>query len=76
MVTERGEASTPELRRRKLAMLAREHGLSREDRLDLASYMLRRDITTWRTLSDAQVSRLLDAFEGHELLAELERQRV
>jgi hypothetical protein len=58
-------------RRKKLMMVAREIGLTRDDRLELASYILRRDITTWRTLDDGQVWRLLDALEGHCLVEQL-----
>lgn len=66
---------TPEARRRKLMMKARELGLTREERMEFASYLLRRDITTWSRLPDEYVYRLLDAIEGFELLAELARQR-
>lgn len=66
----------PSKRRRKLAMKARELGLTDDERMQLASYLLRRDVTTWSTLDDGQVSRLLDVFEGFELLTELARQRA
>jgi hypothetical protein len=59
---------TPELRRRKLRLLARDIGLSRAQRMDLACYMLRRDITSWSRLDDEQVSRLLDGLEGFLLV--------
>lgn len=62
---------TPELRRRKLMMVARELGLTREERMELASYILRRDIITWKKLSDERVLRLLDALEGYELIRDL-----
>lgn len=62
-------------RRRKLYMLAKEIGLSDEERWSLAEYLLRRDITSWKDLDDAQVCRLLDAIEGWALISELERQR-
>lgn len=70
------EVDTPEKRRRKAYLLAREIGLSREDRLHLAEYLLRRDITTWRGLSDEQVTTLLSGMECHQLIMELYRQRV
>jgi hypothetical protein len=66
MTTESG-TDTPAARRRKLMKVSREQGMTRDERLELASYILRRDITTWKTLSDDQVWRLLDALEGHEL---------
>ena len=64
-----------EARRRKLMASAKEVGLTREERIELAQYILRRDITTWKTLDDDQVLRLLDAFEGFHLIVELLAQR-
>lgn len=66
----------PEARRRKAYLLAREIGLSRDDRLHLAEYLLRRDVTTWEGLDDEQISRLLDGMESHMLILELYRQRI
>lgn len=54
---------------------AKEIGLTREERIELAEYLLRRDITTWSTLDDDQVSRLLDAFDGFHLIVEMLAQR-
>jgi vacuolar-type H+-ATPase subunit C/Vma6 len=71
----RDHPETVEHRRKKLMMKAREWGLTDEERMEFASQLLRRDITTWSTLDDAQVSRLLDAVEGFELMTELARQR-
>jgi len=62
-------------RHRKLMASAKEVGLTQEERIELAQYILRRDITTWSTLDDAQVLRLLDAFEGFHLIVELLAQR-
>lgn len=50
--------------------------LTREERIEFAQYFLRRDITSWKNLSDEQVLRLLDGFNGHHLLNELLHQRV
>lgn len=63
-------------RRRKLHAFADEYGLSRDERIEFAEYLLRRDITSWNQLTDVQVCRLLDAFEGAELLARLIQMRV
>ncbi|MBT8241664.1 MAG: hypothetical protein KJN63_10595 [Acidimicrobiia bacterium] len=62
-------------RRRKLHLLATEIGMTRDERIDLACYLLRRDITTWKTLDEDQVCRLLDAIEGWALIEEMIRQR-
>lgn len=61
----------PEARRRKAYVLAREIGLNRQDRLDLAQYVLRRDVSTWKGLDDEQVTTLLTALEGYQLIREL-----
>lgn len=64
-----GYVDDVERRRRKLYMKAREMQLSKSDRIDLAQYFLRRDYTSWKDLSDREVCRMLDAFEGYELLS-------
>jgi len=57
---------------RKLMLKAKnEIGLTDEERMELASYLLRRDITSWSQLDDDQVTRLLDALEGYELISKL-----
>lgn len=70
------EVSVEERRRRKVYALAKELGLSRCDRLDLAEFLLRRDITSWRQLDDGQIGRLLDALEGAQLVDQLRAQQV
>jgi hypothetical protein len=76
---DRGMTSTPspspEAKRRKLFVLASEIGLTRDERLSLAQTLLWRDITTWKTLDDDQVNRLLDAMEGYVLTTHLILQR-
>ncbi len=56
---------SPEARRRKVLALAREIGLTVDDRMELASALLWRDVVSWADLTDEQVSRLLDALEGY-----------
>jgi len=63
-------------RRRRLFVWASELGFTRDERLALAEYLLRRDIQSWDDLSEEQVCRLLDACEGHSLIEELLNQRV
>lgn len=66
----------PSAKFRKLMLLARtEIGLTDEERLALAAFMLRRDIGSYKQLDEAQIERLLDACEGHILITELKRQR-
>jgi hypothetical protein len=73
MTTERGTLAA---RRRKLFALADEVGLDRDERIELSRAILWRDITSWSNLDDAQVSRLLDAFEGYEKISWLLRNRA
>jgi hypothetical protein len=68
--------ASPEAKRRKLWVLAHEIGLNRDDRLELASMILRRDILSWKHLEPEQLHRMLDALEGFQLISELKRQRV
>jgi hypothetical protein len=60
------ESGNADARRRKLFHLADLVGLSREERIELAQIMLRRDITSWKQLDDDQIVRMLDALEGYE----------
>jgi hypothetical protein len=52
-------------------VLAKEIGLTAEERLELASTLLWRDITTWKDLDEAQTRRILDALEGYEKISAL-----
>lgn len=58
-------------RRRRLFAYATDHGFDRDERIELAEYVLRRDIGSWKELSDADVCRLLDHFQGHEYIGHL-----
>ena len=60
---------------RALMARADEIGLTRDERIELSCYLLRRDITTWKSLDNEQVLRLLDALEGFHLVVELLAQR-
>jgi hypothetical protein len=71
-VPDRGSQSP---QRRKLHLLSDEIGLTPEERHAWASYALRRDITSWSQLDEAQVLRMLDQLEGYQLGHELHRQR-
>lgn len=65
-----------DVRRRKLFGYAATFGMSRQERIDLAEMMLRRDVTSWKDLNGEQVNRLLDAFEGAALIMHLLATRV
>lgn len=69
------EDKTINRRRKAYAMAKTDLGLTDEERHALASYMLRRDITSWKQLSDSQMTRLLDAMEGAILILSLYQQR-
>jgi len=64
---------TPEARRRKARLYAQSWGLTRDDRISLAETLLWRDVDSWKSLTDAEVSRLLDALEGAALIQHLVR---
>ena len=59
------EIGTAAARRKKLFVLARKIGLTRDERMEITKAMLWRDIVSWKDLDDAQVDRMLDALEGH-----------
>lgn len=46
-------------------------GLTRDERIELVQYLLRRDVTSWKHLTEDQVRRVLDALEGYELISAL-----
>jgi hypothetical protein len=60
---------------RKIYLVAKEIGLERSERIELARYLLRRDVSSWTELDPAQVCRIADALEGFQLITELIRQR-
>lgn len=60
---------SPDSRLVKALALARDIGLTREDRMDLAEKLLWQDCTSWKQLDPAQVDRLLDALEGYESIS-------
>lgn len=72
---EGADGGPEDARRRKLMMLAKEMGLTRDERIELSQMILRRDITSWKQLDDDQVIRMLDALEGHLLITALLLQR-
>lgn len=63
-------------RRKKAYLMAKEIGLTDDERHALAGYVLRRDATSWKGLSDNQMTRLLDAMEGFVLIHSLFLQRL
>ena len=62
-------------KRVKLFVYADAFGLTRDERIGLAEMILRRDIGSWKNLTDAQVDRMLDALEGCALVMHLMQQR-
>lgn len=49
----------------------RHYGLTREDRISLAETLLWRDVESWKTLTEEELVRILDALEGHALICHL-----
>jgi hypothetical protein len=64
-----------EAMRRALFATARSCGLTRDDRLQLAEVVLRRDVETWNGLALAEAERLLCAMEGFALIAHLQAEQ-
>lgn len=60
---------------RKLFLLCDELTLTRQERMEVARYLLRRDLTSFNAATPEQVDRLLDCFEGAQLVIEQFRQR-
>lgn len=60
-----------ERKRRKAHLLAKEIGLTRSDRHELAEQILLRDVTSWTTLEPDDYTRLLDAMSGFQLICRL-----
>lgn len=52
-------------------MLAKRYKLSRAERLELSAVLLWRDVESWNDLTDAEIVRVLDAFEGFALINHL-----
>lgn len=68
------QEQTPQ--RRKLYLLVSELGLNRIERLEIAEYLLRRDVSSFDSLDEDEVLRMLDALNGALLVLEQFRQRV
>lgn len=71
-MTERASQSP---RRKKMYTVAKEIGLTREERVELARYLLRRDLSSWSELDEDQEVRILDAMEGWLLIETLNAMR-
>jgi len=59
---------------KKALVLAREAGLSRDDRLDLASHLYGHPVASWKALSDDDLDRLLDHLSGWFMVEHLRRE--
>jgi hypothetical protein len=60
---------------RKLMLGASENEMTRDERIEFAEMILRRDVESWKSLTEPEIERLLDAFEGHHLLTHLRTSR-
>ena len=70
------ESPRPDVKRRLLFRLCQELGLSRDDRHELATHALNRDITSWAQLGPADIDRLLDNVLGFIRVRHLLDQRT
>lgn len=55
--------------------LAKELGLTREERIELAEMLLKRDCQSWVGLREDELRRLVDAMRGVEYIGTLYAQR-
>lgn len=51
--------------------LAGKFELTRDDRIDLAEMLLKRDIDSWARLTESELVRLIDALQGTEYVLHL-----
>lgn len=59
----------PQTAKRKQAFaMAAQLNYTREERLELAEMLLKRDCVSWESLSEPEISRLVDAMEGFALI--------
>lgn len=66
----------PDTRRKRAFALADALHLTREERHELAEMLLKRDVASWGSLSNAEMGRMVDALEGYALTHALMLQRA
>lgn len=64
------------VKRKQAFAMAKELRYTREERLELAEMLLKRDCASWESLSEADIARLVDAMEGFALIHHQISQRV
>lgn len=62
--------------RKQAYAMASDLGLSRADRLELAEMLLKTDVTSWRNLTEQQISRITDCLHGWVFVTALLEQRL
>lgn len=63
-------------RMRKAFVLAREKGITDEERVEFAAEIINRDIESWSELDEHEVERVLDALHGVHVYGQLMAQRI
>lgn len=61
--------------RRRAFASAKLAGLTTEERHELAEALLKRDVTSWEGMYEAEFRRICDALDGHHYIATLLAQR-
>lgn len=61
---------------RKAFVLAREKGITDEERVEFAAEIINRDIESWSELDEHEVERVLDALHGVHVYGQLMAQRI
>lgn len=64
-----GDAVTT--KRKKAMAYASTYGLTRDERISLSEMILRRDVDSWKSLTEPELVRVLDSLEGYGLITHL-----
>jgi hypothetical protein len=59
---------------KKAMWYADAYDLDRQERLELSEMILRRDVESWKSLTEEELVRVLDALEGFGLISHLRNQ--
>ena len=69
-----GDENARTVKLKKAMWYADLYKLDRQERLELSEMILRRDIESWKSLTEEELVRVLDALEGFGLITHLKSQ--
>lgn len=67
--------STAQRMRESVFCITKEFGLTRGERIEVAAYVLNREVESFRDLSVPELCRVLDAFQGAKYIATIKMER-